>query len=126
MDDRRKDPRVPLRTEAEVRFASWALFQLVWTVNISQGGMQLELDGDEPKKGAPLTVRLKLPQGFPVEIEAQVRHAVDVTRNNAPQKRWQVGVQLTGLDACHRAAIEQLLRTHGGPKSVFQRKKDSQ
>ena len=114
-----------MRAEAEVRFTSWAVFQLIWTVNVSQGGMQLEVKGDEPKQGSKLIIRLQPPAGPPIELEATVRHAALVGKPDAPEKRWQIGVQFTTLDPARKAAIEQMIRMHGGPlPPVTLRKKD--
>src|SRR5262249_29780006 len=98
---------------------------LIWTVNISQGGMQLDLHGDEPKPGSPLTVKLTPPAGLPIELEAQVRHVTEVSKPGAPEKRWQVGVQFVNLDEARNHGIELLLKAHGGPlPPVTLRKKD--
>jgi hypothetical protein len=114
-----------MRAEAEVRFTSWAVFQLIWTVNVSQGGMQIEVKGEEPKKGSTLLVRLQPPAGPPIELEATVRHATEVTKKDAPEKRWQVGVQFNNIDPARKLAIEQMIRTQGGPlPPVTLRKKD--
>lgn len=114
-----------MRAEAEVRFTSWAVFQLIWTVNVSQGGMQLEVKGEEPKQGSKLFIKLQPPAGPVIELEATVRHAADVTKKDAPEKRWQVGVQFIALDPARKAAIEQMIRTQGGPlPPVTLRKKD--
>jgi hypothetical protein len=133
MDDRRKDPRHPVRAEAEVRFNSWAVFQLIFTVNISQGGMSLEMQGEEPKVGAPLTVRLLPPAGKPIELPATVRHVTDVT-SKKPQppgapplvRKFQVGVQFEALDPAHKSAIETAIKTHmmGVVGTGLTRKKD--
>ena len=46
-DERRKDPRVPAHMEAKVKFTSWHVYSLIYTINISKGGMNLEL-AEEP------------------------------------------------------------------------------
>jgi hypothetical protein len=134
MDERRSEPRVPIRAEAEVRFSSWEVFKLIYTINISHGGMNLEMSV-EPKQGSALTVRLALPSGPPIELEAVVKH-VQVTTSTKPQppgapppqRRCEVGVQFKNLDAAKKAAIEQSIRAHGGalggPIGLI-RKKDS-
>lgn len=117
-----------MRTEAEVRFSSWEIFRLIYTINISQGGMNLEVLGDEPKIGTTLTVRLTLPSGPGIELAATVKH-VAVTTSTRPQppnappppKKCQVGVQFNNLDAAKKAAIEQTIRAQsgmGGPISL--------
>lgn len=63
-EERRQHPRFPLRAQAEVHFINWTVFKLLYTVNISKGGMNLELP-DEPKKGDRLRVKLILPHGWP-------------------------------------------------------------
>ena len=47
-DERRKEPRVPMRVEAEVKFTSWHVYSLIYTINISKGGMNLELAEEQP------------------------------------------------------------------------------
>ena len=106
-DERRKEPRVPMRIEAEVRFTSWHVYSLIYTINISKGGMNVEL-ADEPQAGATLIVKLTPPEGAPVLIDAVVKHTSKVG------KTWSTGVQFTGLDETKRQAIEKAIRAHGG------------
>ena len=106
-DERRKEPRVPMRLEAEVKFTSWHVYSLIYTINISKGGMNLEL-ADEPSPGATLTVKLTPPEGAPVFIEATVKHATKVG------KSWSTGVQFKDLDDSKRQTIEKAIRAHGG------------
>jgi hypothetical protein len=132
-DDRRSSPRVPVRNEAEVRFISWDVFRLIYTINISHGGMTLEV-GEEPKIGALLTVKLSLPKGPPIELEATVKH-VTATTSTRPQpagaapplKKFQIGVQFQNLDAKKKSAIEATIRANGGMAGPLglTRKKDS-
>ena len=89
-DERRKDPRFPMRIEAEVKFTSWHVFSLIYTINISQGGMNLEVLGDEPQVGTSLIVRMTLPKGPPIELEATVRHVTNTT-SVKPQPPWGLG-----------------------------------
>lgn len=106
-DERRKEPRVPMRVEAEVKFTSWHVYSLIYTINISKGGMNLELAA-EPKAGDTLTIKLTPPEGAPVLIEATVRHTSKVG------KTWSTGVQFKDLDDGKRQAIEKAIRAHGG------------
>jgi c-di-GMP-binding flagellar brake protein YcgR len=96
-----------MRVEAEVKFTSWAVYSLIYTINISKGGMNLEM-ADEPKQGSKLTIKLRPPEGAVIDIEAVVRHA---TKAGA---RWSVGVQFDTLDGAKRDAIEKAIRAHGG------------
>ena len=134
-DERRSSPRVPLRSEAEVRFISWDVFRLIWTINISQGGMTLEVGPEEPKVGATLTVKLSLPSGPPIDLEATVRHVTTTTSMKPlpagappPPAKYQIGVQFQNLDAKKKSAIEATIRAHGGiggPMGLSPRKKES-
>jgi len=96
-----------MRIEAEVKFTSWHVFSLIYTINISKGGMNLEVV-DEPQPGASLTVKLSLPEGAPVLIDATVKHTTKVG------KSWSTGVQFKDLDDAKRQAIEKAIRAHGG------------
>ncbi len=106
-DERRKDPRVPLRMEAEVKFTSWHVFSLIYTINMSKGGMNLEL-ADEPKVGATLTVKITPPEGAPFFVDGTVKHTTKVGA------KWSTGIQFSSLDDPKRQAIEQAIRRHGG------------
>jgi c-di-GMP-binding flagellar brake protein YcgR len=96
-----------MRVEAHVKFTSWAVYSLIYTINISKGGMNLEM-AEEPKQGSKLTIKLTPPEGAVIDIEAVVRHA---TKAGA---RWSVGVQFDSLDGAKRDAIEKAIRAHGG------------
>ncbi|MCU1278883.1 MAG: hypothetical protein JWM53_2429 [bacterium] len=106
-DERRKEPRSPTRVEAELKFTSWHVYSLFYTINISKGGMNLEL-AEEPQQGSTLTVKLTPPDGSPVWVDATVRHAVKVG------KGFSVGVEFQNMDAAKRQAIEKAIRAHGG------------
>jgi hypothetical protein len=106
-DDRRKEPRVPMRVEAEVKFTSWHVYSLIYTINISKGGMNLEL-AEEPKAGSTVTIKLTPPEGDAVMIDATVKHTSKVG------KSWSTGVEFRDLDATKRQAIEKAIRAHGG------------
>ena len=96
-----------MRVEAEVRFTSWHIYSLIYTINISKGGMHLELP-EEPKVGSALDIKLTAPDGKVLKLSAIVRHA---QKSGA---RWGVGVQFQDLDATKRETIEKAIRAHGG------------
>src|SRR5579872_81409 len=98
-DERRQFPRIPMRVAAEVRFTSWQIYSLIYTINISQGGMSIELPS-EAKVGDAVTIRLQPPKGPVVELDATVRHCT------AHKSQFTVGVQFTNLDAATKQAIE--------------------
>lgn len=107
IDERRAHPRIPMRVQTEVRFTSWAVFSLIYTINISKGGMNLELP-ESPKIGDLLEVMLAPPDGPPVALQAVVRHT-------APAKRgFSVGVEFQNLDDARRGVIERAIKLHGG------------
>jgi PilZ domain-containing protein len=110
-DERRKHPRTDMRVEAEVRFTSWTVYALIYTINISKGGMNLELS-EEPQPDAKLTIRLTQPDGMPLLLDAVVRHVA------AGKKGWSVGVEFESLDDATRVAIEKKIRAHGVPLQV--------
>jgi hypothetical protein len=119
MEGQRRDPRLPIRGPAQVRFRSWSLYSYLYTLDISRGGMMLEME-EAPEIGSRLTVQLRPPNGPTVELEAVVRHAGPVTRPHLASSpdarpRFQVGVQFENLDNDRRAAIERTLAAHGAP-----------
>ncbi len=115
-DERRQSPRIAVRVATEVRFTSWQVFSLIYTINISHSGMSIELPKAEAI-GAKLTVRLLLPSGPPVELPAIVRHCT------AHKGQFTVGVQFTDLDDAKKQALEHSIRSHGGelPTSIKRR-----
>jgi hypothetical protein len=106
-DERRQHPRIPMRVAAEVRFTSWHVYSLIYTVNISQGGMLIELPS-AAKTGDVLRIRLQPPKGPAVELDADVRHCT------ANKSGFTVGVQFKDLDSAKKQAIEASIRAHGG------------
>lgn len=112
-DERRQHPRHELAGQAEVRFTNWTVFKLLYTVNISKGGMNIEL-AESPAVGARLKVRLILPDGWPFEIDAAVRHVtlLEASAGLRFKSRFQIGVEFENLDAEHKAAIEETIRKH--------------
>lgn len=100
-----------MRIEAEVRFTSWTVYALLYTINISKGGMNLELP-EEPPEGSKLHIKLTQPDGTPLLLDAVVRHA------SKSKRGWSVGVQFESLDDATRAAIERKIRAHGVPLQV--------
>jgi hypothetical protein len=106
-EERRKDPRHAVRLPTEVKFTSWNVFALIYTINISKGGMNLEL-AEEPQAGATLTIKITPPKGKDLLLEARVKHT------NKVGKTWSTGVQLLNLDDAMRQEIERTIRAHGG------------
>ena len=89
-------------------FASWSVFQLLYTVNLSRGGMTLALPA-APAVGSTLAVRVQLPDAGEIELDAVVRHA---SRLPGAADDYQVGVEFTDLDDRKRAEIEAMLKAH--------------
>lgn len=117
-EEKRQHPRFALQVQAEVRFTNWTVFKLLYTVNISKGGMNLQL-GEAPAIGSHLQVRLVLPDGWPTTIDAIVRHVTPMAAVTGKTSHacYQVGVQFENLDGERKALIEQTILEHGTPAS---------
>jgi len=115
MPERRLHPRFALRGQAEVQFRSWPIFKLLYTGNISKGGMSLEL-GEEPKVGERLLVRLVLPNQWSVQLQAIVRHTSVLAAPSSATfvARYTVGVEFLDLDEEKRAQIEKTIKAAVG------------
>ena len=131
-DDRRQHTRFPIRLQTEIQFTNWEVFRLIYSINISQGGMNLELPQD-CKIGERIRVLLRLPgTPNPVELEATVRHSQSMFRPQtgtpdpdkpAPPPRFAVGIQFDTLDGPKKQAIEKLIESHTqGPLPTLQRR----
>jgi hypothetical protein len=116
-EEKRREPRLPVRVEAEVRFSSWDVFKLLWTVNISHGGMNLEVVGDQPEVGSNLIVRIYPPAGDSIDLAGIVKHVSSATKRAVDDKskqKFQVGVQFVNLDEDRKQAVEKTLAGKGG------------
>ncbi len=93
--------------------------------------MMLELPRDT-KIGTPLTIKLTLPSGPPLLLEAVVKHSQPIRRapTPAPERaaaspaRFQVGVEFRNLDAEKRTAIEKRIKANtvaGAPRGLVHR-----
>lgn len=112
--ERRRFPRHAIRGEAEVRFTSWTLFKLLFTVNISKGGMAIEMH-EEPPLGTRLVIRIVTPTGDRIPLEAVVRHVTTLSspiNSEVFVSRFQVGVEFVNLGQAKRDQIEALIRKH--------------
>jgi c-di-GMP-binding flagellar brake protein YcgR len=106
--EQRRHVRYPLKTEAEVRFTTWSVFRILYTVNISQGGMTVGLP--EPAEvGSMLDIRLSLPGDQVIELKAVVRHC---GRSPGTSDNYRAGVEFLDLDAERRAEIETVLAAY--------------
>jgi c-di-GMP-binding flagellar brake protein YcgR len=105
MSERRKFPRLALRVQAEVSFPSWSTLKFFYSMNISKGGMMLELR-DQVPIGASLGLTLRVLNEEPIRIEAVVRHVSPIG------ERFRVGVHFTTLDEAARKSIEDLIDAH--------------
>ena len=107
--ERRKEPRLPFRVEAEVKFASGEVFRLIYTLNISRGGMTVDLP-KAPHEGMEVTIILVPPKGATLELQGLVRHVSAMKKTGTGH--CQVGVQFTNLDDAKRAFLEGLIRSN--------------
>jgi hypothetical protein len=102
-DDRRKDPRVPVRLEAEVKFTSWLVYSVLYAVNISNGGLNLEMR-NEPQLGDALEIKLTQPDGTILRLNAVVKHLNRCARHNAAG-RFRCGWFTIAMTAVMRIAL---------------------
>jgi DNA-binding response OmpR family regulator len=97
--ERRKTRRRALRHEVEVRLAGEARTAPAFIVDLSEGGMSLDL-GFQAAQGSHLAIAVILGETR-VELDARVRYAVG----------QRVGVQFVGMDDDRRKALRSLIGT---------------
>jgi len=107
-DDRRGDPRVPLRLEVDVPLATVEEMRRVYTTNISKGGLLFTM-ASPASIPATIDLTLELPDGQKVTLQSEVRH---VMRKEGTTD-FDVGVQFQELDPKIRKAFEAALASLG-------------
>jgi hypothetical protein len=71
--ERRSAPRITARSLVEVRLPNWDALRSVHTVNLSLGGMRLNLGGRVPI-GTAVDIILTLPNGERLHLPGKVAH----------------------------------------------------
>jgi Tfp pilus assembly protein PilZ len=72
-EERRRTERITTRTLVEIRIPDWQVLHLVYTVNISQGGIRVSMPQSLPM-GAAVDVILTLPNGHRLHLPGRVAH----------------------------------------------------
>ena len=104
--ERRVRARFVHRRAVEIRLPGMLRFQSALTVDVSEGGLCLELLGSSPAplpRDAHLGVAVELPDGRRIELDGLVKHVRD----------GRVGVQFLPLDSMRAAAVQVLLGEAG-------------
>jgi DNA-binding response OmpR family regulator len=105
--ERRVRARLVHRRAVEIRMPGTVRFQSAFTVDVSEGGLCLELLGSAPggtlPRDAHLGVAVELPDGRRVELDGLVKHVRD----------GRVGVQFLPLDSLRASAVQALLSEAG-------------
>lgn len=96
LDNRRRYVRVPLRADVVLNVGSKTMRAASW--NLSEGGMQLEAEGLQPRSELRLSFRLPASE---ISIEAEGR-VVWVQKS-------RLGVQFTSVNASSRQAIRNFI-----------------
>jgi c-di-GMP-binding flagellar brake protein YcgR len=97
-------PRQEIRLEVKIPTAT--MLKVLWTVNISRGGMSIEMPA-EVKPGTRVLVMLTLPNGELLELPANVKHSTPKKGG----KGFFVGVQFGEISDKAKRAIEQIIST---------------
>ena len=92
MKERRKHQRVSV-SPADLRLTMPTPYQLASIVDLSLGGVRVEIEGEAPKLGDLVDVTLHLPAGDK-KFDATVRHVHKVDG----KKRFQIGCEFDDPD----------------------------
>jgi hypothetical protein len=108
MGERRKHPRVTV-TSADLRVT--LAYRVMKVVDVSVGGMKIELRGAWPKVGELVDVTMHLPAGD-VKVDAMVRHVATVKDDRA-----HIGLEFDDVDLIESvlgAWLRERLAASGG------------
>jgi c-di-GMP-binding flagellar brake protein YcgR len=97
----RVHPRKQVRIEVKIPTAT--MLKVLWTANISKGGMAIETPNELPI-GSPITVALMLPTQQ-IELQGTVKHATP----RKPGSGYFVGVQFAALSDAQRRVVEDII-----------------
>ena len=93
----REHSRYPVVLPVGVKLESWDQYAVVYTKNLSRGGLFIRMSSPPPV-GTALSVRLGLPDGNVVEIEGEVAHVVAPERALEEGRQPGCGVRFVGFD----------------------------
>src|SRR5258706_15989249 len=98
MSDRRRGARVHAERTVLVWCETWGEFFSRYAGDVSAGGMFILADGNElPGLGARFALRLALPEGHEITLNAKVAHVVDAATAAQEQVAAGVGVEFVGM-----------------------------
>jgi uncharacterized protein (TIGR02266 family) len=117
---KRAHPRVPVRLEVKIPTAT--MLKVLWTANLSKGGMAIETD-HQIAPDTKVTVVLTVP-GKTVELPATVKHSTPRKAARGGKVDYFVGVQFGELPSESRAAIEAIIGSIPEPKRKVEEKRD--
>jgi len=106
---KRDQIRHPLAMPVRVKIAPWDEFAVLDTGNISRGGLFIRMS-DPPPVGTPARVRLGLPNGELLELDAEVVHVVAPERAATVGMRAGVGIRFVNWTADERTMVVGLMR----------------
>jgi len=124
----RQNKRYTARQGLQIRCETWAEFATLYASDVSQGGMFLVTDEPLPILSR-IELRLQLPEGHEIVLDARVVHVIDAQQAAAEGKHAGVGVEFVELDEVRKREIHQLVefaRWEGGSgntsfaKSMFE------
>jgi hypothetical protein len=101
----RKHPRFVTHDRVLVRVDGREDLRVMWMSDISKGGLFARTDEPPPLRSR-VEVAIETPDGN-LTLQAEVVHVLDVATAKAYGRDAGVGLQLTGLDAIRRAALER-------------------
>jgi hypothetical protein len=111
-EERRKHPRVTV-LPASLRVTRAQPYAVVAIIDLSIGGMKVELEGDAPKFGELLDITMAGPSGD-VQLNAMVRH---VAAGPVP-KHHLVGVEFDDPELVDTIAGEWIRRALGDDETT--------
>jgi Tfp pilus assembly protein PilZ len=108
-EERRQTERVATRSLVEVKIPDWEALRSVYAVNLSLGGIRLQL-GSRAPLGAALDIILTLPNGSRLHLAGKVAHL-------GPEGSGDVGVRFDDLPDKTKEEIEHYIRELGAGRT---------
>jgi uncharacterized protein (TIGR02266 family) len=124
MSDRRKKARVAAERTVLVWCETWGEFFSRYAGDVSTGGMFILAEGNDlPTTGERFELRLALPEGHELTLQAKVVHVVKPAGRDAQQAPAGIGVEFVGVSEDTQRALHRLVefsrqRGHEGSVST--------
>jgi hypothetical protein len=113
--DRRQSPRFTTAAKVRVQLRAGDSFRLSCPVNASPGGMLIMLP-DRLKTGRLLHLKLELPTGERLDVDAEVRHVRRDDEGRNPN--FHTGIAFVGLSEFAERLLERHFALIAQPDSV--------